>query len=121
MEDGLKQDKMRVGSMTADYTDASAGQISSVEQNFVSAGSPPTGGNIVLGGDDTLSGGSTWVAYPTTFVSAPKVVVGVTDQAANFDNENTISAGSIDTGSFLAIGSAATTTFNYIAVGSGTF
>ena len=121
MEDGLKTDKMRLGSVTADYTDVGAGQISSLEQNFVSTGSPPVGGYIALGGSGTLSGGSTWVAFATPFVSAPNVVTGVTDQGANFDNENTISAGSIDTGSFLAIGSAAATTFNYMAVGSGTF
>jgi len=132
MKDGLKSEQMKAidlfatGSLTADLISGAglhvgAGEVGAEEQNFVSAGSPPTGGYILQAGNTVLDGGSVWVAYPTTYVSAPEVVTGVINQAANFDNENTISAGSVDTGSFIAIGSAADTTFSWIAVGSGAF
>jgi len=142
LRDGLKSEEMRAidmfatGSMTADIlsgaglqvgagevgtTEIADAGVTAVKQSFAGTGSPPTGGHMVVGGDGTLGGGSVWVSFPKAFVSAPNVICSVTDIAVNKDVNVHIAAGSIDTGSFIAIGSAATTTFNYMAIGSGTF
>jgi len=142
MEDGLKSEQMlaidmlATGSLTAGILSGAglqvgAGEVgtaeiadsgvTAVKQSFVTAGSPPTGGYKLQMGESVLSGGSAWVVYPTAYVGAPKIVTGIINQVANFDNENTIAVGSIGIGSFIAIGSAADTTFSWLAVGSGTF
>jgi len=102
-------------------TQIEASSITSVKQAFASTGSPPTGGYILQAGAGTLGGGSVWVAYPTPFTAAPTVVTTITDIAVNKDVNVHIAAGSVDTGSFIAVGSDAASTFNWMALGSGAF
>ena len=127
---------IKAGSVTADIlsgatTAVGAGEVGATEladdavtankAYFVSATSPVVGGYNVQAGTGTLADGSVWVAFSKPFIAAPVVVTQIDDQALNYDVKFRVCPGSVDTGSFLAVGSDATTTFNWIAIGSGTF
>lgn len=108
------------GVATANIADSA---VTSVKAALVSTGSPPTGGFIVQMGNSTLAAGSKWVAFPKSFVSAPEVMTQIKDpeDGLNYDVKFRVCPGSVDTGSFFAMGSDATTDFTWIAIGSGAF
>lgn len=82
------------------------------------AGSPAAVGVSIYAGDSTTGAGSdAWVVYPgVVFAAAPKIVCQNTKQAgATFF----VPTGSTGVGSFYVQSSAASSTFNYYAIGSG--
>ena len=87
------------------------------------AGSPGVAGTSLYAGTSTTDGGNdAWVVFPisTPFAAAPVAIVPVQTKAtANEGNTFFIPAGSITAGSFYIQSSVASTTFMYIAVGSG--
>ena len=97
-----------------------AAELGANEQGFVSATSPVVGGYNVQAGTGVTAAGSTWVSFPKAFVAAPTVVIQQIESAEDVPAYTT--AGSVDTGSFIATGSAAAAgSFAWIAIGSGTF
>src|SRR3990167_130767 len=88
------------------------------KQAFVGTGSPAVWGNGIQFGTGTLSAGSTaWIVYTPAFKAAPNIIATSRNDSAI----NIIGAGSgtnTGTGSTLMVGTTASTTFNWIAVGS---
>ena len=107
----------------AELADSAASGIK-VSTGFgtIYAGSPAAGGRQVYAGTSTTGGGSNaWVLFPgVTFAAAPTAIIPVNTLAtANEGNTFYIATGSINAGSFYIESSVASTTFMYIAVGSG--
>ena len=82
-----------------------------------SIGSPVSKEQVLIqAGSDTTSVGSTvWLTYPTAFGKVPTVTVTLNKQA--IASTNTAVTGSITTGSVQIFTTAASNTFNWIAVG----
>ena len=137
MQDGLKTENFLGGSFIGDtisgvqfavgpgeigYAEMASNAISGA---VVAAGGVGTIGKIFAGALDadtnTLSSGSRWVTFRSAFAATPFVMAGLTHNAAVANTgieTNFVRAGSVAAGSFLAIGSPATYTFNWIAIGS---
>lgn len=70
-------------------------------------------------GTNVMSSGSRWVSFAETYTSAPTVVASYLNEPIDSDNIGTgIGAGSITTGSFIAVGSGTSTgSFMWISFG----
>lgn len=108
-----------VGTGEVGTTELTDSAVTSVKQAFVGLGSPPTGGYMIQGGAGILASGSLWITYPKAFTATPRVMPFPSSIETVWVSPQ--DAANIHTASVLILGSAATGSFNWTAIGSGAF